>query len=151
MLINVSEINITENVALVTFNNVPCSIKIVADIFIRVADGGINIDMISQSAPMGEYVTLSFTLESKDIGTVLLIINEIKKDYSSIKANISDGYSKIQFFDKGMKKLHGVASKILELASTAGADVALITTSEIDVSLLVDSHRAIDILELGKQ
>ena len=44
-------ITVTENVSAVTFNNVPLYKTIMEDTLTAVAEAGINIDMISMTAP----------------------------------------------------------------------------------------------------
>lgn len=146
----ISEINLTENVALVTFNNFPNNIKIIAQLFEKVSDSGVNIDMISQTPPIGEFITLSFSCNSNDIVAVLGVVNEFKKDYTAIKSKISDGHCKLQFFGKEMRYTPGVAANVLKLVAESNADVMLITTSELDVSMVVNSHKAMDIIDKAK-
>lgn len=146
----ISEINLTENVALVTFNNVPADMNIISDIFARVSGRGVNVDMISQTAPIGEFVTISFTCDSKNVIKVLEVVNEFKKTHPKIKSMVSDGHSKVHFFGREMKDIPGVAADIMKLAAVCKADVSLITTSELDVSILVNNHKAIDIIEKAK-
>ena len=47
----VSQLRITDDVALITFSKVPNNLKTISQIFNAFADAGINIDMVSQTAP----------------------------------------------------------------------------------------------------
>ena len=56
-------ITVTENVSAVTFNNVPLYKTIMEDTLTAVAEAGINIDMISMTAPTSERFGFGFTLD----------------------------------------------------------------------------------------
>ena len=59
---NIAHVTYCENVALVTLRNVPSEGTLIADIFTAISDGGISVDMISQTAPQGGAISLAFTL-----------------------------------------------------------------------------------------
>ena len=49
----VTQSSVTEDVSLITFIKVPNDLKIISGIFDAVSEAGINIDMVSQTAPQG--------------------------------------------------------------------------------------------------
>lgn len=61
----VTNLNVTQNVAMITLDNVPNKIDLIASIFNEVASHGINIDMISQTAPYKGNINLSLVLMKK--------------------------------------------------------------------------------------
>lgn len=63
----VSKISVTEDVCLISFNNVPRDLSVTSQIMTEFAVQDINIDMISQSAPIGESANVSFTVQSEDL------------------------------------------------------------------------------------
>ena len=66
-------ITVTENVSAVTFNNVPLYKTIMEDTLTAVAEAGINIDMISMTAPTSERFGFGFTLDDDDMPKLLCI------------------------------------------------------------------------------
>ena len=58
----ISKIYETEEVSIVSFEKTPAQIGFISELFRRIADAGINVDMISQTAPKGEKNNLSFTI-----------------------------------------------------------------------------------------
>ena len=75
----VSKITVTDDVALLTFHNIPNDWKILSQIFTGLADAQVNLDMISQTAPQGHQIDLSFTLRAGQLVEVLGLINRFKE------------------------------------------------------------------------
>ena len=73
----IDRVNVTENVAIVSFGKVPAKIGLLSSLFDRVARAGINVDMISQTAPKGEYNSISFTVSDDKVGDVLNLLTRM--------------------------------------------------------------------------
>jgi aspartokinase len=101
------------------------------------ANANIVVDMISQSAPRGTTLDFSFTTKQKYLGDAMKAIAEYKAANGGAQAMVSSGYSKINLFGEEMVTSCGVAAKALAALDTAGIDVALITTSDLDISILL--------------
>ena len=99
------------------------------------------VDMISQSAPHGTSMDFSFTAYSSDLPLVMKAISAANLDKDA-KASplISVGYSKLNLFGEEMVTSCGVAARALNALAMAGIEVLLITTSDLDISLLVRSE-----------
>lgn len=136
----VEKITVNEDITLVTFYNIPSRLNVVADILQNVADAGIIIDMISYTASMSENVNLSFTVFSDELVKVLSLVNKFREEHGSIKVMVNGGNSKIQLFGKDMNKMSGVASRAFTAAAKVETEAMLITTSEVDISLLTTDH-----------
>ena len=57
----VSNIEAFDQVALISFKKIPCQASLLAEIFDAFARNGINLDMISQTSPISDRVSISFT------------------------------------------------------------------------------------------
>lgn len=146
----VSKITTCEDVALITFSKVPNDIKVISHIFTGVAQAGINIDMISQTAPQGEFVSFSFTVMGDETIKVISLANSLKGHSGGIKPMVSTGNCKIQIYGQDMPKTPGVFAEVLAAVASSGADLNLVTTSEVDISLLLSTahfHDALTTLE----
>ena len=99
------------------------------------ADSGVVVDMISQSAPHGTSMDFSFTASSDDLPRVMQALKAAKVDGNT--PLISVGYSKLNLFGEEMVACCGVAARALSALAAAGIEVLLITTSDLDISLLV--------------
>ena len=102
------------------------------------ADTGVVVDMISQSAPHGTTMDFSFTASSSDLPLVMKAISAANLDKDAKAAPlISVGYSKLNLFGEEMVTSCGVAARALNALAMTGIEVLLITTSDLDISLLV--------------
>ena len=111
----VSKINIETDLMMISVQDVVFrgnSLSRYLDIF---AETGVVVDMISQSAPHGTTIDFSFTASSS-------------------------GYSKLNLFGEDMVTSCGVAARALNALAMAGIEVLLITTSDLDISLLVHAE-----------
>lgn len=140
----VEKITVTDDVALVTFNKIPCSVGFISDIFAAFSKNNINIDMISQSAPFSQNTSLSFTVSSENVMQVLELINAFRESNPNVKPMVSVGNCKIQLFGEEMRTASGVAAKALATVSHTIDQLMLVTTSEVDISLLMTQHHLAD-------
>ena len=56
-----------------------------------------------------------------------------------MKAVVSSGNSKISIYDEPMRNTPGMAAKVFGAAARANTDIRIITTSEVEIALLVTS------------
>ena len=130
----VSKISSEQDILLTTFPGAQYSAQSLAEHLKVFAEAGIGVDMICQSAPRGDSVDFSFTTSYDNFAAVMKAIP------AAAKANpplISGGYSKINLFGEEMVISCGVAARALAALAEAGVEIALITTSDLDISLLV--------------
>ena len=119
----VSKINIEPSLMMISVQDAEFKGNTMARYLQIFADTGVVVDMISQSAPHGTSMDFSFTASSSDLPLVMKAISAANLDKDA-KASplISVGYSK------------------LNALAMAGIEVLLITTSDLDISLLVRSE-----------
>ncbi len=142
----IENITLTEDVTLISLQDSPADIKTISDVFGMISNADIDVDMISQTPPTGITTNLSFTVNSDDFSKVLVIAKEIREIDSNIKINVSSGNCKVSVIGDGMRGKPGVVSKIFSALSQVDVDIIMITTSEVDISLLVgksDSELAV--------
>lgn len=148
MSAGISRITYTHNVTLITLAALPCDSAAVAAALTAIAEGQVNVDMISQTAPLGGEIRLSFTVSDNALGDVLTILGRLRSEQPSIKPEILPGNSKLAFFDTGMPASPGIAAQVFTVLSRAGIQLELITTSEVDISILLPTHALPDALRL---
>lgn len=85
----VSKLSVTEDISLVNFKNIPRDLCISSRIMTEFAEQGINIDMISQSAPTGETADISFTVDSEQVVRALAIVQRFREQYPSLRTSVS--------------------------------------------------------------
>ena len=81
----------------------------------------------------GANAGLSFTISDQDLIEVLSFANTLKTE-TGIKVIVSSVNHKISVYDPQMKNTPGMAARVF---SAIDADIRLITTSEVEISLLV--------------
>lgn len=133
----VSKLSLTEDVTMITFNKAPANLDFAAEIFELFAKEEINVDMISQIATTRSETALSFTVPGDSLGKVLEIIARFQSQHPSVKPLVSSENCKISLFGAEMPNLYGVAARALRALADAGEDVLMITTSEVDISVLI--------------
>ncbi|MCI8649196.1 MAG: ACT domain-containing protein [Anaerotruncus sp.] len=133
----VSKITICEEVALVTFCNIQNDLRLTAEIFSKFAKSGINIDMICQTAPKGQQIDLSFTLSSNRLVDALAVAKKFQETHPGLTPMVSSGNAKIQLYGEEMREMNGVAAAAISALSQTGVELTLVTTSEVDISLLI--------------
>lgn len=133
----VSKITITDDVALITINKAPASVRLLASILGEFSDTGINIDMISHAAPQGQYTSLSFSILSEDLVKALNLTARFADTHPTIKPLVSNGNCKIQLYGEEMADMPGVAAAAMKAIAAADVDISIITTSSVDISILV--------------
>ena len=125
----VSKISSEQNIMLTTFPGAQYSAQSLAEHLDVFAKAGIVVDMICQSAPRGTAVDFSFTTSYDNFAAVMKALP------AAAKANpplVSGGYSKINLFGEEMVTSCGVAA-----LAGANIEIVLITTSDLDISLLI--------------
>ena len=130
----VSKITSEQNIMLTTFPGAQYSAKSLAEHLDVFARAGIVVDMICQSAPRGEAVDFSFTTSYANFAAVMKALPEAAKVHPPL---ISGGYSKINLFGEEMVASCGVAARALNALADENIEIALITTSDLDISLLI--------------
>ncbi len=133
----VSRITVAEDISLVTISNQTSDSILIGNIFTEFAREGIVIDMISQTVPQGSTMDISFTTHSQHVVKVLEVISRIKDKYRQLGIMVSTGNCKIQLYGEEMREMNGVAAQAIMTLVESSIDIIMITTSEIDISLIV--------------
>ncbi len=147
----VSKISVTEDISLISFNHIPHDLSVAAQIMTEFSRQNINIDMISQSAPVGETSNISFTVHSDDVVSALSVIQRFRERYPWVRPIVSNGNCQIQLFGEEMKSRPGVAAQAFSLVSAVTNEIMFITTSEVDISILIAQHELPAVLEALKR
>ncbi len=143
----VSDLTVTYNVALVTVDNLPNNMKLISDIFSKIAEQKINIDLINQAPPYRGVVNISFSIPADDVAVVIGTLNSFKKQVPNLRIEVDAENTKLSVYGQGMKNLPGVAARLFTTLANNGIEIKLITTSEVDISYLIyekDVDKAIE-------
>ncbi len=130
------KLDVTENVSAVSFNNVPLDRTIMEDTLKIVAGAGINVDMISMTAPTSEIFSFGFTVNDEDIPKLLGIVKELR-DKDCVAPMINSGNRKIVIKTDKMTNSVGFAARVFEILNRLSAMILMITTGEDEISVLI--------------
>lgn len=130
-----AKIQVSSDVTLVTLRNAPVDMNFIASVFEDIAALNIDIDMISLSPVQGSSMSVSFTINDDDLMPLLGYTSKLKS--KNIKPIVSSGNSIISLTDNDMADHPGVASKIFRAIADSNIDLRIVTTSQVQVSVLV--------------
>lgn len=133
---NSTVISTVDNITLVTLQGFPANADSIAKIFDAISQYDINIDMISMAPTHGALTGLSFTISDQDLIDILSFLSALKKE-TKVNVIVSSVNHKISVYDPVMKNTPGIAAKVFNAIRATDADIRLITTSEVEISLLV--------------
>ena len=145
----ITGMSISDDVLMVTFENIDVKSHYVSKIFNYLALENVNVDMISQTSPVKGRVSVSFTIPQSDETTMDKIANEFEKLDEKISYNKNTDVTKLSVVGYGMRNQSGVAAKIFDIFAQNDIDFMQITTSEISISYIIESkdkQKAVDIL-----
>lgn len=131
---------------MVTINNVLYNTKNICYIFNRLGQMDVNIDMISQTAPIHGYVNISFTAPKDSKELIIELIQDLKVRMREIKVDIQEDITKISVVGLGMRTQPGVAARLFKVFADNDIQFKQVTTSEIRISYTIntkDKERAI--------
>jgi|688.fasta_scaffold19036_10 aspartate kinase len=107
------------------------------EIFKRLADRKITVDMIVQNIGMDNRADISFTVPSDELRDAQRAIQEAMPLVQASGVTIDDAVAKVSVVGLGMAEQSGVAEKMFAALASAGINIQMITTSEIKISCLV--------------
>ena len=129
-------ISTVDNITLVTLKDFPANVASISKVFEAISQCGINIDMISMAPTHGATTGLSFTISDEDLIGILGFTSKLKQE-TDMDVIVSSVNHKISVYDPVMKNTPGIAAQVFRAISGTDADIRLITTSEVEISLLV--------------
>lgn len=138
MIKTITSVSYLEDVAIVTVNNIPNSTKNISFILNEIASRGVTVDMICQTAPYKEKISLSFTVPQDSLAEVIAATTAFKKLSAEISTDLNGNNTKIILLGEGMRNTSGVAAELFELFADNDISVKLITTGETEISCLLD-------------
>ena len=136
----VSGIAYSKDEAKVTLVKVADKPGVAARIFGPLSHAGINVDMIVQNVSEdGRHTDLTFTVAENDLERALQVIGDARGDIGYQDLQGSTNVVKVSAIGIGMRSHAGVAAKMFQTLADKSINIQAITTSEIKVSVLIDS------------
>ena len=135
----VSGIALDKNQARLTLRSVRDKPGIAAEIFAALAKNNINVDMIIQNIGRDGATNLSFTVPQNELEMAIQALSGLI-EASAIESDKE--VVKVSVVGVGMKSHSGVACTAFESLANEGINIAMISTSEIKISMIVGAKYA---------
>jgi aspartate kinase len=132
----VSGIALDKNQARVTLRGVTDKPGIAAEIFKKLADCNVNVDMIIQNVGHDGTTNLGFTVPQNELEMTKAAMSELRA--SDVMEYDSD-IVKVSVVVVGMKSHSGVACKAFDTMAKEGFNIEMISTSEIKISMVIQA------------
>ncbi|NOW47227.1 aspartate kinase [Novosphingobium sp. SG751A] len=129
-----------KNDAKVILTAVPDRPGAVSSIFGPLAEANINVDMIIQNVGRADTDTdVTFTVPAADLDRTVAVLEENRETIRYEKLSTDPKVAKISVVGVGMRSHAGVAAMMFKALADRGINIQAISTSEIKVSVLIDS------------
>jgi len=132
----VSGIALDKNQARVSIFGVEDRPGISAEIFSKLADKNINVDMIVQNVGKDSKANLTFTVPQTELELTKEVLKEYEPNSESIEYD--DSIAKVSVVGVGMKSHSGVAATAFKTLADENINILMISTSEIKISMVID-------------
>ena len=111
-------------------------------LFNKLAQYKVNVDIILQSVGRDNTKDITFTVPQDQGKQAVEAITSLQDILSYKEISVDESVSKISIVGAGMESHPGVASKMFEALYDANINIQMISTSEIKISVLIDSKYA---------
>jgi aspartate kinase len=111
-----------------------------SEIFGRLADANVNVDMIVQSHARTEgAANMEFTVGKRDAARAVDIVRAAQKEIGFQDVAVDEDVAKVSVIGVGMRSHTGVAKTMFKALADKGVNIQVISTSEIKISVLIDA------------
>ena len=111
-----------------------------SEIFGRLADANVNVDMIVQSHAHREgAANMEFTVGKRDAARAVEIVRGAKEVIGFDAVAVNEDVAKVSVIGVGMRSHAGVAKTMFGALADKGVNIQVISTSEIKISVLIDA------------
>jgi aspartate kinase len=121
-------------------------------LFEPLAEAGINVDVIVQTASFEGVTDLSFTVSGGDLQRAVALVEPVAAQIGASKLDSAADLAKISIVGTGIQSTPGYAARMFRILAEAGINIEMITTSDIRITCVVsrtDVERAVRVLHKG--
>ena len=139
----VSGVTMSRDEARITLLGLSDRVEAPADVFTRLAEANVNVDMIVQSQARSEgAVNLTFTTGRRDAARAAELMRAAQKEIGFEELRVDEDVAKVSVVGVGMRSHAGVAQTMFRALADKGVKFQAISTSEIKISVLIDAAYA---------
>jgi aspartate kinase len=133
----VSGVAYSRNEAKITVRDVPDHPGVASAIFTPLSEAAINIDMIVQNVSEDSQTDMTFSLSMDDVERAKSILENAQDTIKYRRLDIDTDVAKVSIVGIGMRSHTGIAQKMFSALAKENINIAVITTSEIKTSVLI--------------
>jgi aspartate kinase len=140
------------DVAKISLAGVPDRPGIAYAIFAPLAEAGVSVDVIVQTASFEGVTDLSFTVARGDLQRAVALVEQAAESIHASKLASASDLAKVSIVGTGIQSAPGYAARMFGILSEAGINIDMITTSDIRITCVVprdDVQRAVQALHAG--
>ena len=135
----VSGVAFSRDEAKISLYGLPDHPGVSSEIFGRLADAGVNVDMIVQSHARSEgAANMEFTVGKRDAARAVEVVRGARDQIGFDDVAVDDNVAKVSVVGVGMRSHTGVAKTMFAALAAKGVNIQVISTSEIKISVLID-------------
>ncbi len=124
--------------ARLSLTNIPDRPGVAAAVFSPLAEVGINVDMIVQTAsPDSKSTDITFSVTRGDLARATEVLHKQQKELGFVKLQSDPNVVKVSIVGIGMRSHAGVAATMFKALADKGINIQVISTSEIKTSVLI--------------
>ena len=139
---NVTGVTSDKKEVKITVEEVPDKPGIAGFLFSKLADNGINVDMIIQNLQHQNLNDITFTVNKNELKKKKKIINKIAEELEPENIEVDTDVAKVSIVGAGMISTPGIAARMFKTLGQAGINIQMITTSDIKISCLIEEKYA---------
>ncbi|MBE2212799.1 MAG: aspartate kinase [Opitutaceae bacterium] len=113
-----------------------------ARVFKALGSAGVIVDMIIQNVGRNGVANLTFTVPRDDAHRSEKAVADVLAELGGGKVQTFDGIAKLSVVGVGMRTHSGVAATLFTTLAEVGANIELISTSEINISVAIELDKA---------
>jgi len=133
----VSGIALDKNQARVSLVGVKDRPGIASDIFTKLSNNNVNIDMIIQNVGHDGKANIDFTVPVGDLNDAKKVMDVFVKESEVDEVSYDENICKVSIVGVGMKSHTGVAAKAFSTMASENININMISTSEIKISMII--------------
>ena len=143
----VTGVALDKNHVRVNLLDIPDTPGVAAQIFKALGKAGITVDMIIQGVPdaNGSRQQMAFTVNQDVAEDALDAVNSVLSNIGG-HAEIDKGIAKVSIVGIAIGSTPGVAGKMFEAVASAGANIEMIATSEVRISVIIPLEKAKEVV-----
>lgn len=134
----ISGITGSQNEARITLVGVDAKVNGAGQLFEKIADANVNVNVFSQALVGGGRMDISLIINDKDVPAVVEVINDLKETLQAQKTIVRGNIGKVAVIGVGIKNNKGMFQKVYNTLMSHDINVEMTSCSEINISCYID-------------